>query len=216
MAGALAGPAPASEEDMLAGAGPASAPDTRRLSEAERGHSPFPFSEKENVPFLLRTAQEASTGLRCNNRGRFRAVLMHREAAIRESLRAANCSRIAKFSIADVRDTTPSIRANRDAARRRTSTGGGNLVAVRRRERLESTRLRPVQEAINSLPKRDGRLVRASVLRVGLKCEGGSHRRSERVYQRYRRGVITAAIGGVGRASKFRAIAEPRLPNECR
>ena len=33
VAGALAGPAPASEEDMLAGADPASAPNTRRLSD---------------------------------------------------------------------------------------------------------------------------------------------------------------------------------------
>jgi hypothetical protein len=50
VAGALAGSAPASGEDMLAGADPASAPDTRRLSEPERGHSPFPRPEKENVP----------------------------------------------------------------------------------------------------------------------------------------------------------------------
>ena len=83
MAGALAGSAPASEEDMLAGTDPASAPDTRRLSESETRHSPFPRPEKENVAFLFRTAHEAPTGFRRFNRGRFRAVLMHRDAAIR-------------------------------------------------------------------------------------------------------------------------------------
>jgi len=52
VAGALAGP-PGEREDMLAGAGPASAPDTRRLSEAERDILLFRSRKRRMSPFCF-------------------------------------------------------------------------------------------------------------------------------------------------------------------